>query len=55
MPATQCRTKKTTDRPVLQFFGDAEKMAKEHGVSRTHLSISHDQDFAIAHVILEKE
>src|SRR6476620_8338094 len=42
-------------RPVLQFHGRAAAFAARLGCKRTHLSLSHTKDQAIAHVILEGE
>jgi holo-[acyl-carrier protein] synthase len=40
-------------RPVLKFHGKAAEFAARLGCKRTHLSLSHTADQAIAHVILE--
>ena len=40
-------------RPVLEFHGKAAEFAARLGCKRTHLSLSHTADQAIAHVILE--
>ncbi|MBZ5524772.1 MAG: holo-[acyl-carrier-protein] synthase [Acidobacteriia bacterium] len=40
-------------RPVLQFSGRAAEIAAALGCRRTHLSLSHTSEQAIAHVILE--
>ena len=40
-------------RPVLKFDGKAAEFATKLGCKRTHLSLSHTADQAIAHVILE--
>jgi holo-[acyl-carrier protein] synthase len=40
-------------RPVLQFHGKAAEFAAQLGCKRTHLSLSHTADQAIAYVILE--
>ena len=42
-------------RPVLKFAGKAEEFAARLGCKRTHLSLSHTADQAIAHVILESD
>lgn len=39
--------------PTLQLSGRAAEMLAERGVSATHLSYSHDGDYAVATVILE--
>jgi holo-[acyl-carrier protein] synthase len=40
-------------RPALAFSGKAAEIAAKMGCKRTHLSLSHTADQAIAHVILE--
>src|SRR6478735_11457825 len=42
-------------RPILQFHGKAAEFAARLGCKRTHPSLSHTKDQAIAHVILEGE
>jgi len=42
-------------RPVLKFSGKAAEFAARLGCKRTHLSLSHTKEQAIAHVILEGE
>src|SRR5579864_4574995 len=42
-------------RPMLKFTGKAAEIAGRLGCKRTHLSLSHTADLAIAHVILEGE
>jgi phosphopantetheinyl transferase (holo-ACP synthase) len=42
-------------RPVLKFNGKAAEFAARLGCERTHLSLSHTADQAIAYVILEGE
>jgi holo-[acyl-carrier protein] synthase len=42
-------------RPVLKFRGKAAEFATRLGCKRTHLSLSHTADQAIAHVILESD
>ncbi len=41
-------------RPVVSVTGNAEKTLNALGVSRIHVSISHERDYAVATVILEK-
>lgn len=41
--------------PVLVFSGRAEARAKELGVTRVHLTLSHTDDVAGAVVVLERE
>jgi len=40
-------------RPVLKFSGKAAEFAERLGCKRTHLSLSHTKEQAIAYVILE--
>src|ERR1700731_3790597 len=40
-------------RPVLKFHGKAAEFAARLGCKRTHLSLSHTADQAVAYVILE--
>jgi holo-[acyl-carrier protein] synthase len=40
-------------RPTLKFHGKAAEFAARLGCKRTHLSLSHTKEQAIAHVILE--
>lgn len=40
-------------RPTVHFSGRAAECAETMGVRRSHLSLSHSRDFAIATVILE--
>jgi holo-[acyl-carrier protein] synthase len=42
-------------RPMLKFTGKAAEIAGRLGCKRTHLSLSHTADLAIAHVILESD
>lgn len=42
-------------RPILKFSGKAAEFANRMGCKRTHLSLSHTADQAIAHVILESD
>ncbi len=42
-------------RPTLAFSGKAAEIAARMGCKRTHLSLSHTADQAIAHVILESD
>src|SRR5437660_1317530 len=42
-------------RPTLKFSGKAAEFASRLGCKRTHLSLSHTADHAIAHVILESD
>ena len=42
-------------RPILKFGGKAAEFAARLGCKRTHLSLSHTAEQAIAHVILESD
>ena len=42
-------------RPILQFHSKAAEFAARLGCKRTHLSLSHTKEQAIAYVILEGE
>jgi holo-[acyl-carrier protein] synthase len=42
-------------RPQLRFSGKAAEFAARLGCKRTHLSLSHTAEQAIAHVILESD
>ncbi|MBN2328991.1 MAG: holo-ACP synthase [Candidatus Omnitrophica bacterium] len=46
-------THEKTGKPVLHFEGVALQLCREKGVARSHVSISHDGDMAVAYVILE--
>jgi holo-[acyl-carrier protein] synthase len=41
--------------PQLQFHGRAAELASELGINRSHVSLSHSQDQAIAFVLLERD
>ena len=45
----------SSGKPVLILEGTAQEQARLLGVSRYHLSISHDGGFAVAFVVLEGE
>jgi len=42
-------------KPGIVLSGAAAGLAKKSGVTRTHLSLSHCNDYAVAFVVLEKE
>ena len=42
-------------RPRLQFFGGVKGEAAKQRIVAAHVSVSHDEDFAIAQVLLETE
>lgn len=39
--------------PKIQLYGRAKKRAEQIGVKAIHLSLSHEQDYALAMVVLE--
>jgi holo-[acyl-carrier protein] synthase len=41
-------------RPELRLVGTARRRMQELGADMAHLSISHDHEYAIAHVIIER-
>lgn len=41
-------------KPEIVLTGKAKKKAEQIGVSSTHLSLSHDSDYAIAQVVLTR-
>jgi holo-[acyl-carrier protein] synthase len=43
----------TEGAPQLQFHGRAAEIAERLGIIRSHLSLSHAQDHAVAFVVLE--
>ncbi|OJF76008.1 MAG: holo-[acyl-carrier-protein] synthase [Treponema sp. CETP13] len=40
--------------PSLRIFGDAKIIIDNEGITKIHLSLSHEKEYAIAQVILEK-
>ena len=46
-------TRDPSGRPGLELHGRAAEKASEMGVTRCHLSLSHDGDHALAFVVLE--
>jgi len=42
-------------RPTVQFRGRAAEFFAQLGATRAHLSLSHTKEFAVAHVVLERE
>lgn len=48
-------THEKTGKPILNWAGKAKRLHDEKRVRRSHVSITHDGDFAMAQVILEGE
>ena len=42
-------------RPKINLCGNVQNYAKERGVQKIHLMLSHDGDYGIANVVLEGE
>jgi len=42
------------ERPVINLHGKVEELAKQYQIGRVHLMVSHDGDYGIANVVLEK-
>jgi len=42
-------------KPGLRLYGKTGRLAEAHQVSKTFASMTHDHDYAIAQVILEKD
>jgi holo-[acyl-carrier protein] synthase len=42
-----------TGMPVMEVKGEIEGYLKEHGISKVHLSLAHEKEYAVACVILE--
>ncbi|MDO8494578.1 MAG: holo-ACP synthase [Deltaproteobacteria bacterium] len=40
-------------RPFVQLYGKVKEFAKESGVKKIHLMVSHDGNYGIANVVLE--
>jgi len=47
--------RKDSDAPVMVLHREAEKQCKRMGVKRTHISLSHSDQWAVALVILETD
>lgn len=50
-----CVCNDTKGKPFLQLFGDAQEALQKSGAEKIHISLSHEKEYAIAQVILEKE
>mgnify|MGYP006299227687 FL=1 len=40
-------------KPEIQLYGQAEKIACNKGITRIHISLSHEKEYAVAYVIGE--
>lgn len=40
-------------RPIVHLYGKVEKYAKEAGIKKIHLMVSHDGNYGVANVVLE--
>ncbi len=49
-----CVSNLPSGKPILEVFDDVKIKIKEYNVDFIHVSLSHEKDFAIAQVILEK-
>ncbi len=49
-----CIEKQANGRPVLRVYDDVKEMLETIGVNSIHVSLSHEQDYAVAQVILER-
>lgn len=45
--------RKKSGKPYAQLYGEAQKILPELGGNRVHLSISHEQDQALAFAVIE--
>jgi len=43
-----------TGQPVLKVSGKLRSSFEQHSITKTHLSLSHENDYGIAFVLLEK-
>lgn len=41
-------------KPELKVYGEAKKALEKSGANTVHLSLSHEKDFGVAFVVLEK-
>lgn len=41
-------------KPTISFEGKALEISKKFKVAKAHLSISHEEDYAVSFVLLEK-
>ncbi len=41
-------------RPMINLHGEVKRLADEQGLAKVHLMVSHDGDYGIANVVLEK-
>lgn len=48
-------THDTNGKPLLQFFGYAKTFMHDEGITETHVSLSDEEDYAVAFVTLGKD
>ncbi|MBW2122744.1 MAG: holo-ACP synthase [Deltaproteobacteria bacterium] len=48
-------TRHPSGRPVIRLRNHAKALCKRYGITRTHVSMSHDGTCGLAQVVLEKE
>ena len=46
-------TKDQDGKPFFEFTGESEQTIKSNGISKLHLSLSHDGNMAVAYVVAE--
>lgn len=49
-----CVQRTANGKPEMHLFGNAQKKLQLNGANHIHLSLSHEKEYAIAQVILEK-
>lgn len=42
------------ERPVVNLNGEVKRLAEQQNISKVHLMVSHDGDYGIANVVLER-
>lgn len=48
-----CVTQNSSGRPCLELYGNARVLLVKSGANTVHLSLSHEDEYAVAYVILE--
>jgi phosphopantetheinyl transferase (holo-ACP synthase) len=41
-------------KPQVEFEGTTKELAKEMGITRVHIAITHDEHYVVANAILEQ-